>query len=226
MLARLLRILLPPALLTLGLPAAWWVGGRLAARDPIESGVALPPRAGRPPAEAPASSSPPPGAAELDARRISIPVRGVRAAELRDSFHEARGERTHEAIDILAPRGTPVVAADDGVIVKLFDSAAGGTTIYQFDPGAEWVYYYAHLERYAAGLDEGLEVRRGDLLGYVGTSGNAPESTPHLHFAISRLGPRKRWWKGRPINPYPILLGEPVPSAGSGPIGAAPPGTT
>jgi murein DD-endopeptidase MepM/ murein hydrolase activator NlpD len=140
-------------------------------------------------------------------RNIIIPVQGVSAGDIQDTFDEARGaERKHEATDILAPRGTPVLAADDGEIKKLFLSKAGGLTLYQFDPTGEYCYYYAHLDRYADDMREGLTVRQGDVIGYVGTTGNAPPDTPHLHFGIFKLGPEKLWWKGIPINPYPILI--------------------
>jgi murein DD-endopeptidase MepM/ murein hydrolase activator NlpD len=98
-----------------------------------------------------------------------------------------------------------VLAVEDGTIVKLFQSKAGGTTIYQFDPTWSYIYYYAHLERYAADLREGMRVRRGDLIGYVGTSGNAPKNAPHLHFAIYKAGPDKKWWDGTPIDPFWVL---------------------
>lgn len=139
-------------------------------------------------------------------RRLSVPVRGVSRRELRDSFAETRGsDRRHEAIDILAPRGTPVVAVEDGTVAKLFESELGGLTIYQIGPDEQFAYYYAHLDRYARGLDEGQRIRRGQVIGYVGTSGNAPESTPHLHFAVYRLTPEKRWWEGEPLNPFDVL---------------------
>jgi murein DD-endopeptidase MepM/ murein hydrolase activator NlpD len=137
---------------------------------------------------------------------LVIPVVGVSAADLRDQFADPRsGGRRHEAVDILAKRNTPVVAADDGKIAKLFDSKAGGLTVYQFDPSETYALYYAHLESYAPGLDEGDTVRRGQVIGYVGTSGNAPKDVPHLHFAIFRLGPDRRWWQGEAVNPYPLL---------------------
>jgi murein DD-endopeptidase MepM/ murein hydrolase activator NlpD len=140
-------------------------------------------------------------------RRLTIPVEGVVASDIQDTFDEKRGtERRHEATDILAPRGTPVLAADDGVVKKLFLSKPGGITLYQFDPTERYSYYYAHLDRYADNIREGLAVKRGDVIGYVGTSGNAPTNTPHLHFGIFELGPEKQWWKGKPINPYPILI--------------------
>jgi murein DD-endopeptidase MepM/ murein hydrolase activator NlpD len=98
-----------------------------------------------------------------------------------------------------------VTAVADGTIAKLFESVPGGHTIYQFDPEQQYCYYYAHLERYAPGLEEGDSIHRGEVVGYVGTSGNAPPDTPHLHFAIYRLGPDRRWWEGEPLNPYPML---------------------
>jgi len=138
--------------------------------------------------------------------RLAIPVEGVQASQLSDSFDQARdGQQKHEAIDILAPRGAKVLAAADGKIVKLFDSKPGGHTVYQFDPSGTYAYYYAHLDAYAPGLKEGQEVHRGDLLGYVGTSGNADPNTPHLHFAVFQLTPEKEWWKGTALNPYPLL---------------------
>ncbi len=141
---------------------------------------------------------------------LLIPVAGVKAGELRDSFNEGRGapnQRGHEAIDIPAPAGTPVFASDDGRIAKLFLSKQGGITIYQFNRSETLAYYYAHLDRYAPGLAEGQQVARGKVIGYVGSSGNAQPSAPHLHFAIFRLGPEKRWWKGEPVNPYDYLRG-------------------
>src|ERR1700694_5960671 len=141
----------------------------------------------------------------LATRRLMIPVVGVTRSNLRDTFDERRGAIRHEAIDIAAPRGTPVVAAGDGRVVKLFKSAPGGLTVYQFDADEKFAYYYAHLDRYAEGLAEGMMLKRGDLLGYVGTTGNAPPKAPHLHFTIFRMGPEKRWWKGTAVNPYPFL---------------------
>lgn len=147
-----------------------------------------------------------PEAKELAARHLEIPVQGIPANKLVRSYRDPRsGGREHEALDILAPRNTPVIAVEDGSIARLFLSKAGGNTIYQFDPGHEYAYYYAHLERYADGLKEGQPVHRGQVIGYVGTSGNAPKETPHLHFAVFRLTPEKRWWEGTPIDPYDIL---------------------
>ncbi len=140
---------------------------------------------------------------------LLLPVQGVLARDLRDTFSETRdnNQRGHEAIDILAPRGTPVLAVDDGRIVKLFSSKPGGITVYQFDPTGKFVYYYAHLDAYAEGLAEGQTVNRGRVIGYVGYTGNANPAAPHLHFAIFRMGPEKQWWKGEPINPFGYLGG-------------------
>jgi peptidoglycan LD-endopeptidase LytH len=146
-----------------------------------------------------------PAAAELEDRDLGIPVEGIREDQLTRSFADARGGRVHEAIDILAPHHTPVKAVEGGTIARLFFSKAGGITVYQFDPTERFCYYYAHLDRYADGLAEGQQVRKGQLLGYVGTSGNAPKNTPHLHFAIFRLSEAKRWWEGTPIDPYDVL---------------------
>ena len=136
---------------------------------------------------------------------ISIPVDGVTASQLRPSFNEGRAGHLHHALDILAPRGTAVIAAVNGRIEKLFTSTDGGLTIYEFDRARQFVYYYAHLDRYAPSIAEGMEVARGTVIGYVGTTGNAPPGTPHLHFAIQRLGPEKQWWRAEAIDPYPVL---------------------
>ena len=139
-------------------------------------------------------------------RDLAIPVEGVDGDDLRDTFADTRGSaRAHEAIDIMAKRHTPVRAVEDGRVEKLFTSKAGGVTIYQFDEDGRFCYYYAHLDRYADNLREGQQVRRGDVIGYVGSTGNASPDAPHLHFAIFRLTPERLWWKGEPINPYPVL---------------------
>jgi peptidoglycan LD-endopeptidase LytH len=143
---------------------------------------------------------------DLRSRALTLPVQGIKKDDLRDTFNETRGgARRHEAIDILAPRNTAVFAVEDGEIARLFLSEAGGITIYQFDPDDKYVYYYAHLERYADGLKEGDKVKRGQIIGYVGTTGNAPRDTPHLHFAIFKMTDEKRWWQGTPIDPYSVL---------------------
>jgi len=140
----------------------------------------------------------------LRSRGLRLPVEGFDLARLVDNFAEQRGARVHEAIDLLAPRGTPVVAVDDGVVRKLFTSVPGGLTVYQYDPSETYAYYYAHLDRYAEGLAEGKFLKKGDRVGYVGTTGNAPPGTPHLHFTIYKLPADKMWWEGTPINPYPL----------------------
>jgi len=140
-------------------------------------------------------------------RDLEVPVEGVDRDDLHDTFSDRRGiGRVHEALDIMAPRGTPVLAVEDGTIAKLFLSqGGGGITIYQFDPSGQFAYYYAHLDRYAPGLREGESVRRKQVIGYVGSTGNAAPNTPHLHFGIFRLTPERQWWKGEPINPYAVL---------------------
>ena len=142
----------------------------------------------------------------LRGKRLLVPVAGIELRSLRSTFEDRRGGgRRHEAMDILAPRGTAVLAAVDGRIVKLFTSAAGGLTIYQYDPEEEFCYYYAHLDGYVADLTEGQTVKRGQTIGYVGTTGNAPPGTPHLHFAIFKLDANKRWWEGDPLDPFLVL---------------------
>lgn len=143
----------------------------------------------------------------LERRRLEMPVDGVSRSQLRDTFDDRRagGLRKHEALDIMAARGTPVRAVEDGRVAKLFTSIAGGLTIYLFDPGEMFSYYYAHLDRYADGLHEGQQLRRGDVIGYVGATGNADDDAPHLHFAIFQLNADRQWWEGTPINPYQVL---------------------
>ena len=176
--------------------------------------VALPPESTpvAPVAAADAAlAPPPPDLPPLRPLALVIPVAGVKPAQLLDTYTDARGgTRSHEAIDIMAPLGTPVYAVEDGRVEKLFDSKQGGLTLYQFDPAGELAYYYAHLDRYAPGLVEGQALHQGDLVGYVGFTGNANPQAPHLHFAIFRLGPERKWWKGTPVNPYPFLRNAPL----------------
>jgi murein DD-endopeptidase MepM/ murein hydrolase activator NlpD len=134
------------------------------------------------------------------------PIAGLSPKDLYNSFDQLRGKGRHEAIDILAPRGTPVRAVVAGRIQKLFLSKAGGKTIYLFDERVEYSYYYAHLNGYREDLREDQKVKAGEIIGYVGSSGNADPRVPHLHFAIFELGPLKQWWKGTAINPYPLLV--------------------
>jgi murein DD-endopeptidase MepM/ murein hydrolase activator NlpD len=138
--------------------------------------------------------------------KLIIPVAGVRSEQLQDTYTDARSEgRAHDAIDIMAPAGTPVMAASDGEIVRLFQSDRGGTTIYQLNPDKKLVFYYAHLQRYADGLVVGKFARQGEVIGYVGDTGNAGAGNYHLHFSIAVLADPKRYWAGTNINPYPLL---------------------
>jgi murein DD-endopeptidase MepM/ murein hydrolase activator NlpD len=142
---------------------------------------------------------------------LAIPVVGIRADQLSNTFTDSRGggRRVHNAIDIMAPRGTPVIAATDGIVEKLFFSrGGGGITAYVRSTDGKWLHYYAHLDSYAPGLREGGRIRRGDPIGTVGISGNANPSGPHLHYAIYRMNAGERWWQGVPINPYPQLAGK------------------
>ena len=141
---------------------------------------------------------------------LAVPVAGVEQKELFDTFTQSRaGGRSHDAIDIMAPAGTPVFAAAPGTVEKLFFSdGGGGITAYIRSDDGRWMYYYAHLQRYVPGLREGQRVPRGQVIGYVGSTGNANPAGPHLHFAINRMRPGQRWWDGEAINPYPLLAGK------------------
>jgi murein DD-endopeptidase MepM/ murein hydrolase activator NlpD len=141
----------------------------------------------------------------MSAPPLRMPLDHVAVEAMKGGFQEHRGSRPHEAADLLAPRHTPVHAVENGTVAKLFLSKAGGLTIYQFDPSGQVCYYYAHLERYADGLREGLPVSAGQVIGYVGTSGNAPPNAPHLHFAVFELNGDRQWWKGRAVDPYPLF---------------------
>jgi murein DD-endopeptidase MepM/ murein hydrolase activator NlpD len=182
------------------------------AQVPPES--APPPAVTAPPVTPPTAQAPLPsvrnpgdveGAQLLAQRKLVVPVVGVAPGLLADTYDQGRGQRPHEAMDILAPAGTPVVAVDNGRIAKLFTSKPGGLTVYHFDEQGRLAYYYAHLQRYAEGLHEGMDVKRGDLIGYVGSTGNADPGAPHLHFAVFKLGPDRKWWQGDAVNPYPAL---------------------
>jgi peptidoglycan LD-endopeptidase LytH len=163
----------------------------------------------------PASSSPAGSAAvaptpdELSALAASlvVPVAGVTPAELHSSFFERRGggTRQHNALDIPAPRGTPVISATPGRVLRLFNSKAGGIMVYATDATERFILMYGHLDRYADGIKDGMRLERGQTIGYVGTTGNAPPNLPHLHFAISRTNNVSRWWNGQPIDPAPLL---------------------
>jgi murein DD-endopeptidase MepM/ murein hydrolase activator NlpD len=140
-------------------------------------------------------------------RDLAVPVAGRTAQQLQDTFDEGRdGGRVHRALDILAPRGTPVLAADSGRVLRVKTNTLGGNTIYATDPQGRIVYYYAHLDAYQKGVVEGLVIARGDTIGFVGTTGNAPKDTPHLHFQVMRMPPDGKYWDGEAINPYPLFL--------------------
>ncbi|HLX06573.1 MAG TPA: peptidoglycan DD-metalloendopeptidase family protein [Thermoanaerobaculia bacterium] len=177
---------------------------------PPSPGAAVPRVSPPSPGAAPPSAPPPPPPpddeiAALRHRRLLLPVQGVRREQLVDSFADSRTGHLHEALDIMAARGTPVLAVEDGRLAKLFFSRQGGNTVYEFDPAATYAYYYAHLDRYADGLREGAELQRGQVIGYVGTTGNAPPNAPHLHFAIFRLNADKHWWEGTALDPFLVL---------------------
>ncbi|CAA9497517.1 MAG: hypothetical protein AVDCRST_MAG31-167 [uncultured Sphingomonas sp.] len=164
----------------------------------------------------PASRAPRAGALQAQALSIAptglaVPVDGIRPAQLVDTYTQSRagGSRVHNAMDIMAPRGRPVVAVAPGTVEKLFYSkGGGGITVYVRSPDRRWTYYYAHLDAYAPGLREGQQVGRGTPLGTVGISGNSDPAGPHLHFAINRMAPGDKWYQGQPVNPYPLLAGQ------------------
>ncbi|MFD1951421.1 M23 family metallopeptidase [Sphingomonas arantia] len=141
---------------------------------------------------------------------LAIPVAGVRPEQLTDTFGDAREGHAHGALDIMAPTGTPVVAAAAGQVEKIFESAAGGHTVYIRSPDRRWIYYYAHLDGYAPGLAEGQRLARGSSIGTVGFSGNASPAGPHLHFEIRLMGADEPWHGGRPIDPYRVLANPPA----------------
>ena len=145
----------------------------------------------------------------VKSRRLLLPVAGIHTDQLVDSFDEPRdGSRRHHAIDILAPRGTPVLAADDGKVLRVSWNSAGGNTVYATDAESRVVYYYAHLDHYREGLAAGMPLMKGDTIGFVGTTGNAPKDIPHLHFQIMRMPHDGKYWNGEPINPFSILRAE------------------
>ena len=152
-------------------------------------------------------ANPKPSAAEIAAldKALRMPVQGAEPAKLIPSFSDARGSRRHDALDIHAPRGTPVLSATDGTLRHLHESKAGGLMVYASDTTGKFVLMYAHLDRYADGLREGMPLSAGQVIGYVGTTGNAPPTVPHLHFAIARVAADSRWWRGTPVDPYPLL---------------------
>ncbi len=163
-----------------------------------------------PPSESPPPEAPIARADEdyLHERELMVPVDGIRPEKIANTYWEARdgGARAHQALDILAPRGTPVLAADSGTVLRLVKNTLGGITIYATDPQKRFVFYYAHLDHYAKGLFEGKPVAQGEVIGYVGTTGNAPKNTPHLHFQVMRFVDARRWWDGPPFDPRPFMV--------------------
>jgi len=144
----------------------------------------------------------------LFARHLMVPVAGADMSKVEDTFLDGRdGERVHHAIDILAPRGTPILSADDGKILRMSTNTLGGITMYTVDPENRLVYYYAHMDHYNDAMSPGRAIVRGDTLGYVGTTGNAPKDTPHLHFQIMRWPADGKYWNGEPIDPFEFLGG-------------------
>jgi len=145
----------------------------------------------------------------LRERHLVVPVANGRPEQITDSFDEPReGSRRHRAIDIVAPRGTPVLAADDGKVLRVSWNNAGGNTVYTVDPDSRLVYYYAHLDRYRDSLVAGMPLLKGDTIGFVGTTGNAPKDIPHLHFQVMRMPRDGKYWNGEAINPFAMLRAE------------------
>jgi murein DD-endopeptidase MepM/ murein hydrolase activator NlpD len=200
-----------------GVPLPGAVADGAPAAEAIPAPAADPPRgvpfgvepAGLPDAPIAASAIPPvasPGTVGASGLGLLIPVQGVGAASLVDTYEQSRGQgRRHDAIDIMAARGTPVLAVADGVVMKLFQSARGGITLYELAPDRRTIYYYAHLDRYAPGIAEGRPLRRGQVLGYVGNTGDAGPGNYHLHFEVSTTADPRKYWGGVPQNPYPLL---------------------
>lgn len=202
----------------LGVAVGWWIHATVSSRAAPVVSISTS-RDGSPPGEPDHGASRPPGPVSSDASIDSDPIPELRRHPLRlpldaanieamkGGFGERRdgNARGHEAVDLLAPRNTLVRAVEDGTIARLFFSKAGGNTIYQFDPTERFCYYYAHLDHYVDGLRDGQAVSKGDVIGYVGTTGNAPRNTPHLHFAIFRLTDAHRWWEGTAIDPYLVF---------------------
>lgn len=219
---------LPPAAVSVDAPVpaatqAALAPVAIAASEPVESASVPPSSASVASASVPTSTGLPPDTPEAIAALppasvsdLLLPVQGVEPSDLADTFTQARsGGRVHDAIDIMAPRGTPVLATNDGQVVKLFTSVRGGLTVYEFGPQNRVVYYYAHLDRYAPGLAEGQRLHRGDLIGFVGSSGDASADAPHVHFEIEMLGPKQEWWHGTSINPYGRFAGQRVGDVGN-----------
>ena len=192
------------AVVTCALTSAFWFMAY--------SGVRVVRPSGNPsPVAAPPADPTPKAELVLGPTGVAIPVAGVKAGDLQDTYTQSRagGARVHNAIDIMAPHGTPVVAAAPGRLEKLFDSkGGGGITAYVRSPDGQWMFYYAHLQAYAPGLHEGQVLKQGDAIGTVGSTGNANPAGPHLHFAVNKMAPGEKWYDGTPVNPYPLLAGK------------------
>jgi murein DD-endopeptidase MepM/ murein hydrolase activator NlpD len=196
---RTFGIVVVTALISCGLTSAFWLIAFN--RRPVPESA---------PAAAPAAAKTGPAAPlVLGPTGVAIPVAGVKGEQLTDTFTQSRsGGRVHDAIDIMAPSGTQVVAAAPGTLEKLyFSKGGGGITAYVRSPDGQWLFYYAHLQEYAPGLREGQPIKQGDPIGLVGFTGNANPAGPHLHFAIYRMAAGQKWYDGQPVNPYPLLVG-------------------
>ena len=169
---------------------------------PAPTPLTVPPIVSAPPARGEADRKLPESGA---APHLAMPLAAMSSASLTESFYDSRDGRKHEALDLPAARGTPVLAVAEGNVAKLFTSKPGGLTVYQFDNSQKYCYYYAHLDRYQPGLKEGTLLRQAEVLGYVGTTGNANAKSPHLHFAVFEVGPEKKWWNGKPVDPLPLF---------------------
>ena len=196
-----LMAVIASAVVSSGLTSAFWLAAFN--RGPIEG----PERHEPPPQRSDSLAASP---VVVGPAGLAIPVLGVKPESLADTYKQARsGGRVHDAIDIMAPHGTPVVAVAPGTVEKLFFSkGGGGVTAYVRSPDRNWMFYDAHLQDYAPGLREGQAVKRGDPIGRVGSTGNASPAGPHLHFAINRVDQGEKWYQGRPVNPYPLLAGK------------------
>jgi murein DD-endopeptidase MepM/ murein hydrolase activator NlpD len=203
---RLLTIVITATLTS----AAWIVFGSFYLQSPRAVQTKAVPAAAPSPAE---GASPVPSAAALPGGSspggLMIPVAGVAPDKLSDNFDDVRGGHRHGALDIMAPRGTEVLAAAPGTVEKLFQSVPGGNTIYIRSPDRTTIYYYAHLDHYADGLKEGQAVQRGQVIAAVGSTGDASDEAPHLHFEIMRTTPQAKWYdSATDIDPYPLLTGK------------------
>jgi len=206
----MISVVIATAIITCVLTSIFWLVAFN--RGPASQGtpVAETPQETALPEAPPAAVAVPKAALVVGPTGLVIPVAGVRREALMDTFTQARagGSRPHDAIDIMAPHGTPVVAAAPGTLEKLFFSkGGGGISAYVRSPDGQWTYYYAHLQDYAPGLHEGQAIGRGDPIGRVGSTGNANPAGPHLHFAIHHMAAGEKWYQGTAVNPYPLLAG-------------------